>query len=474
MFIVNPFFFKSENAEYFYDDSTGIVLPINNEEKNFLVKIGKGTTLQDFNWNDEQNSIIKKIKKYNLFSYNNPSAIIDVNESLIKQIIIDGGIGHICLIMTDECNFRCKYCIFSDHYEYSKHFDKRWMSFEIAKKAIDYYHSINYKSIESNPNLRPSIGFYGGEPLLCWDTIVKIVEYTKEKFEDYVFSITTNGLLMDNSKVKYMLENRFSISISLDGGQKEHDRNRVDRNNKGTFDRVFNNLLTLHSATEARRTQNEEVMPYHILITYDNLTDLKSMNDFFAENKELQDNILNINKVNNQNTDYYKNQSTEEILDERNLQLMKLLKMYQNSMRTGEKNNFLKKLFDGFTMTCSSKMCYNTNFLRGVCIPGSHKLSIDVEGNFHICEKINPNYTIGNVYTGFDYEKITQYLKEVLAILDVKCKDCNLKNICSMCYVHMESDRGFVFNQKLCNDFKESIGSTFGLYYSLLKDQTTN
>ena len=157
-------------------------------------------------------------------------------------MILENGIDHMCLVLTNECNLRCRYCIYSEHYYYSRPYSNRKMEFEVAKKAVDYYFRVNDKSIEYNPYIMPSIGFYGGEPLLAWDVIVKVVNYIKNKTDKCLFSITTNGLLLDIEKIKFMLKNNFAISISLDGTKEEHDRNRIDQSSNGSFERVYNNL----------------------------------------------------------------------------------------------------------------------------------------------------------------------------------------------------------------------------------------
>jgi hypothetical protein len=86
---------------------------------------------------------------------------------------------------------------------------------------------------------------------------------------------------------------------------------------------------------------------YQILITYDGFTNLEALNDFFIANPMLQNHIFNINKVNNDNTDYYDSQSSQEILDKRAKQLNYLFEKYQVSIKAKEENKFLEKLFNG-------------------------------------------------------------------------------------------------------------------------------
>ncbi|MBE5856842.1 MAG: radical SAM protein [Lachnospiraceae bacterium] len=468
MLDIKPFLFKVNDVHYLYDDCTGIVLPLNNNEYNFIESLDEKSDLDKMQVEEELCVLIKKIKKYGLFVRRKEHNDLQYSEAGVKDYICKEGIKHMCLILTDDCNFRCKYCIFSDHYKFSKHYSDRKMSFDVAKKAVDYYFDMNSVSWTYNPYLQPSIGFYGGEPLLCWDMIVGVVEYVKEKAKDCVFSITTNGYLLDKEKILYMLNNRFSISISLDGSQGEHDRNRVDRAGKGTFQKVYSNIKLLENETRRMKQQGEEPLPYNILITYDNLTKLDEVDGFFRENPWLQDRIVNINKVNAQNTDYYDTQSDNSMIVSRRSQLDNLFEEHLINIKDAKENKFLETLFNGFTSNCANRVCYHENELRGICIPGSHKLAVDVIGNFHICEKINPNYSIGDVWGGLDFKKIAEYISDVLLIFNEKCKSCNIRNVCNMCYVNLEGDGKFTFNDSLCAEVKDSMAASFGLYYSIL------
>lgn len=472
MFITEPFLFQTDKSHYFYDDSTGIVLPINEDERKFLSNITRGTSLEDYNYSTCSQNLIDKIKRYHLFSFIPPKHETHYDETVIENIINKHGIGHLCLVMTDECNFRCKYCIYSEHYTYSKRYRRKEMSFDIAMKAIDYYFSINAVSVKTNPHLKPSIGFYGGEPLLNWDTIVQIVEYVKTKYtHDCIFAITTNGLLLSADKIEYMLNNNFAISVSLDGDKDNHDRNRVDIASNGTFDRVFSNLCLLESAVQERKRSGfDKNLIYYILVTYDNISNLEQINTFFSKHPNLCQHIISTNKVNASNTDYYENQSSEKILEGRKAQLQRLLNLYKEELAAGQENFFLKRLFGGFVSTCSSITCYgDLSALHGACIPGAHKLTVDVDGRFHICEKISPQFSIGNIENGFDYSKIALYVNQLIAIRQLHCQNCNIKNRCSLCYVQMESDNCFSFDHALCDKVKNSIASSFSLRYSMLE-----
>lgn len=112
------------------------------------------------------------------------------------------------------------------------------MSLDTAKKSIDFLsnHSIDAKEI--------GIGFYGGEPLIEFELIKEIVAYAKEVFtgKPILFSMTTNGSLLNEEIIKFLKENGFNLMISLDGPKEVNDQNRIFPDGSGTFDVVMNNI----------------------------------------------------------------------------------------------------------------------------------------------------------------------------------------------------------------------------------------
>jgi len=144
----------------------------------------------------------------------------------------------IALNITNNCNFACRYC-FANHGEYGQ--PGLVMDFSVAKKAIDLLLS-TAKKMKSK---RVAIAFFGGEPLLSWSLIKKIVKYAKENVYKKIslkFLITTNASLLDENKIDFMKKNNFSIMVSIDGEKKAHDANRIDNKGRGTYDLVVNKI----------------------------------------------------------------------------------------------------------------------------------------------------------------------------------------------------------------------------------------
>lgn len=148
------------------------------------------------------------------------------------------------LELTQRCNLRCDYCCFGEHYPDFRGHGEDTMSLETAKNAVRDF-------VEHNPQ-RISIGFYGGEPLLEFTLLTQIVHFAEELARQRGmtprFSITTNGTLLRDDVLRFLVEHDFDVAISCDGPKESHDRHRVFRNEhspgqrRGSYDVVIANL----------------------------------------------------------------------------------------------------------------------------------------------------------------------------------------------------------------------------------------
>lgn len=136
-------------------------------------------------------------------------------------------ITSVFLNVTDACNMGCRYCFVEQH--------PRYMSYETAKAAADW---LIANAAESGQT--PAINFFGGEPLLCWDTIiVPLTKYIREEYgKPFTLSITTNGALLDEEKLDFMHKNQFGMLFSIDGDKETQDYNRPLTSGESSFDRV--------------------------------------------------------------------------------------------------------------------------------------------------------------------------------------------------------------------------------------------
>lgn len=163
-----------------------------------------------------------------------------LNDTDYKSYQIE--INSITLFLNDYCNLKCKYC-----YETKKGHSR--LSFETAKRIIDNF-------VKEKSSL--TINFFGGEPLLSFELIKKIINYTKiinlENKINFQYSMTTNGTLINSEIAEFLIDNNFQVTLSIDGVKSKHDLYRVDTNGNGSYDKAINGLKLIESLHPIIRT----------------------------------------------------------------------------------------------------------------------------------------------------------------------------------------------------------------------------
>ena len=144
-----------------------------------------------------------------------------------------GVVKALCLHIAHTCNLNCSYC-FASQGKY--HGDRAVMSFEVGKRALDFL-------IENSGTRRNlEVDFFGGEPLMNFDVVKQLVAYArsveKERGKNFRFTLTTNGMLIDDDVIDFANRECSNVVLSLDGRKEIHDRFRVDYAGNGSFDKI--------------------------------------------------------------------------------------------------------------------------------------------------------------------------------------------------------------------------------------------
>ncbi len=144
-----------------------------------------------------------------------------------------GVIKALCLHVAHTCNLNCSYC-FASQGKY--HGDRSLMSLDVGKRALDFL-------IENSGTRRNlEVDFFGGEPLMNWDVVKQLVGYArkreKETGKNFRFTLTTNGMLIDDDVIDFSNREMSNVVLSLDGRKEIHDRLRVDYAGNGSYDRI--------------------------------------------------------------------------------------------------------------------------------------------------------------------------------------------------------------------------------------------
>ena len=182
-----------------------------------------------------------------------------------------GVIKALCLHIAHTCNLNCSYC-FASQGKY--HGDRAVMSFEVGKRALDFL--IENSGIRRNLE----VDFFGGEPLMNFDVVKQLVAYArsieKEKGKNFRFTLTTNGLLIDDDVIDFANREMSNVVLSLDGRQEIHDRFRVDYAGKGSWERIGPKFQKL---VEARGGKNYYMRGTFTHANPDFLKDVQQMLD---------------------------------------------------------------------------------------------------------------------------------------------------------------------------------------------------
>lgn len=301
VFIMKALVYKDfDGEEFIYNDDTGMIFPYDPK----LLSVMEHGKSQSANYMDRYYANL-------IGNLQNHTIQVPRNVDSIETHLHTNGFSQLTLKVTEQCNMRCKYCIYSEHYPDTKFYSEVYMKWETAKKAVDDFLSHFHRTWERNKTRKPVIAFYGGEPLLGFDVIKKTVEYVKSEYSQYCFnySITTNGLLLKNKDIaNFLKENGFWIVVSLDGTKDNHDRYRVTRGGAPTYDCLMEIIEENFSFYKS----------IYSVCCYDVTSDLVALTEFYEKNDRRKGGkfpaVLRASRINGAFTDFYDNISQEQFI----------------------------------------------------------------------------------------------------------------------------------------------------------------
>lgn len=430
---------KTPRNRYFYDVGKNEIVQISESLFDGLLHIEQGSALWENVFKNPSEELQNLIDEGYLSS-KHPTRI--QHQSTDKcQVYLERKVDSITLQVTKDCNFRCKYCIYSEEKNKKQRSHKNEnMTLKTAKRAIDFYkdHSIdsNYKSIS----------FYGGEPLLQFNLIRRIVEYSEEIFAGVplLFNITTNGSLLSEEIVQFLVEHEFQMLVSVDGTKSTHDKNRVFRNGTGTYDIVMNNLKSI----EINHPDFYKRISFNSVLDAD--TDLDSMIALERELHEMPKANFRSNFV--EDTDQEIVPSDDYILKSQYhgfLAYLSKLGKYRESDLSSFGILKLNEINNTFQRFQSTPFMSDIIAPSGPCVPGKTRLFVTTTGLFFPCERVNetPYMCIGNLEKGFDISRIVELLN-IGKISEDKCKSCWAIRLCEVCAKSCDNGNGLSADAK--------------------------
>ena len=315
----------------------------------------------------------------------------------------------LCLHIAHDCNLACRYC-FAEEGEY--HGRRAIMSYEVGKKALDFLvaNSGNRTNLE--------VDFFGGEPLMNWEVVKQLVAYGRsleeEHHKKFRFTITTNGVLLNDEILEFVNKEMGNMVLSIDGRKEVHDRMRPHRGGQGSYDEI---VPKFKKAAESRGQMN-----YYVRGTYTHYN-----TDFAKDVLHLADlgfKQISVEPVVAPETEDYA--IREEDLPQLLAQYDELAEEMIKRRKEGNGFNFFHFMIDLEGGPCVAKR------LSG-CGSGTEYLAVTPWGDLYPCHQFvgNEDFLMGNVWDGVKNEELRDEFKCCNVYAKEKCQKCFAKFYCS-------------------------------------------
>ena len=315
----------------------------------------------------------------------------------------------LCLHIAHDCNLACQYC-FAEEGEY--HGKRELMSYEVGKKALDFLvaNSGNRRNLE--------VDFFGGEPLMNFQVVKDLVAYgrslEKEHDKNFRFTLTTNGVLLDDDIMEFANKEMGNVVLSIDGRKEVHDRMRPFRKGAGSYDLIVPKFQKF----AASRHQDK----YYVrgTFTHNNL-------DFSKDVLHLADlgfKQISVEPVVAQDTDSYaiREEDLPQLMEEYENLALEMVRRHG----TEEDFNFFHFMIDLEGGPCVAKR------LSG-CGSGTEYLAVTPTGDLYPCHQFvgNTDFLMGNVDDGVVNTELRDEFKSCNVYAKEKCRECFARFYCS-------------------------------------------
>ena len=392
--------FNYREKHYIYDVGSGSLHECDEQTAKYLKAQEDGVEVTDVS--DEQlKEILADVDglKQEGLLYAEEVKAYPVKSNLVKALCI-----HIC----HDCNFRCRYC-FADEGAY--HAKRESMSLETAKAAVDFLvaNSGNRKVLEMD--------FFGGEPLMNFSVIKETVAYAKERGaqtgKKFLFTTTTNALLLNDEIIEFFNAEMENVVLSLDGRPEVHDAIRKSVNGKGTYALIIDKIkkfvqLRGEKSYYVRGTFTAKNLDFgkDVLFIADEGFDSISMEPVVTELEDLQIKEEHLPRI---------EEEYENLCDE-----------YLKRHAEGKGFNFFHFNVDLEGGPCLSKRV-------SACGAGNEYFSVLPNGDLYPCHQFasDKDFYMGNVWEGITRPEIREKFKNSCLFTRKKCETCFAKFICS-------------------------------------------
>ena len=320
-----------------------------------------------------------------------------------------GVVKALCIHIAHTCNLNCEYCFASQG---NYHGDRALMSLETGKRALDFL----VENSGSRKNLE--VDFFGGEPLMNFDVVKEMVKYArsieKEKGKNFRFTLTTNGILIDDDIIEFSNKEMSNVVLSLDGRKEIHDRFRVDYAGNGSFDKI---VPKFQKFVKARGNKNYYMRGTFTHQNPDFLNDIKTMLDLgFTE--------LSMEPVVCAKGD--KNELTYDDLPIVMEQYEKLAELMLKKEKEGKPFTFYHYMVDLTDGPCIYKR------ISG-CGSGTEYMAVTPWGDLYPCHQFvgEEKFKLGDIWSGVTNKDVQDEFKATNVYAHKECRDCWARLYCS-------------------------------------------
>lgn len=315
----------------------------------------------------------------------------------------------LCLHIAHDCNLACQYC-FAEEGEY--HGRRAMMSYEVGKKALDFL----IANSGSRRNLE--VDFFGGEPLMNFEVVKQLVAYGREQEKihnkNFRFTLTTNGVLLNDDIMEFLNKEMANVVLSIDGREEVNDKMRPFRNGKGSYELI---VPKFQKVAESRNQTNYYVRGTFTRNNLDFSEDVLHLADLGFEQ-------ISVEPVVAADTESYA--LREEDIPVICEQYDKLAKEMVKRSKEGKCFNFFHFMIDLQGGPCVAKR------ISG-CGSGTEYLAVTPWGDLYPCHQFvgEEKFLLGNVDTGIVNKEIVETFKGCNVYAKDKCKNCFSKFYCS-------------------------------------------
>lgn len=320
-----------------------------------------------------------------------------------------GVIKALCLHVAHTCNLNCSYC-FASQGKY--HGERAVMSFETGKRALDFL----VENSGTRNNLE--VDFFGGEPLMNFDVVKEIVAYArsieKEKKKIFRFTLTTNGMLINDDVIDFANREMSNVVLSLDGRKEIHDRFRVDYSGRGSFDQVVPKFQKL---VNARNGKNYYIRGTFTHANPDFLEDIKTMLELGFTELSMEPVVCSAGDP---------SELTQEDLSIVLDQYEKLAELIIRKKHEGAPFNFYHYMIDLKGGPCIYKR------ISG-CGSGTEYMAVTPWGDLYPCHQFvgEEKFKLGDIWNGVTNTDVQTDFASCNVYARSECRECWAKLYCS-------------------------------------------